>query len=424
MSVPITSPEIVPVVVIQHAEEAAFLWHLRSLACHAPHYNLHELGVLDERVEAHLDGLRVAGKFGWDMCLQALDDEDGGSYFAAGVLAFGSQEPVWFEDLVGLPARSESQTQGLQAALGWVPATQARSAIDRMLDRDKPTLTRIAIAAAAQNAYDPGPALLSALDCSNVPLRSCALRAVGELGRVDLLELVQEQLNHEAPEIRFSASWSAALLGDDKSAISYLVSVSESIGSTFRPPALGLVLRKMDIEASYRLVLDLEPKTGNRRMGIIGAGILGDPRLIPWIIQGAQQPELARAAGEAFTMITGLDLAEERLAGEKPKAFAPGPTEDPDDQNVDLDPDENLPWPDAVALEGWWNRHSGELGPGIRYLLGKPITVEWLQQVLRIGHQRQRAAAALELKILHPDLPLFDVQAPTFRQQLLLEIQR
>jgi uncharacterized protein (TIGR02270 family) len=107
-----------------------------------------------------------------------------------------------------------------------------------------------------------------------------------------------------------------------------------------------------------------------------------------------------------------------------PEAFAPGPTDDPGDENVDLDPDEDLPWPDSVALEGWWKRHGSELSPGIRHLLGKPISIEWLQQVLRTGHQRQRAAAALELKILHPRLPLFNFQAPAFRQQLLLEVQR
>lgn len=42
------------------AEEAAFLWLKRDHAVRAPHYSLGDIVKLDERVEAHLDGLRVA----------------------------------------------------------------------------------------------------------------------------------------------------------------------------------------------------------------------------------------------------------------------------------------------------------------------------------------------------------------------------
>jgi hypothetical protein len=45
-------------VVAQHAEEAAFLGTLRQRAVSEPHYALKDLMVLDQRVEAHLDGLR------------------------------------------------------------------------------------------------------------------------------------------------------------------------------------------------------------------------------------------------------------------------------------------------------------------------------------------------------------------------------
>jgi len=55
MSFPVISS-----IVSQHAEEAAFLWLLRSNATGAAHYSLKDLAKLDGRVEAHLDGLRVA----------------------------------------------------------------------------------------------------------------------------------------------------------------------------------------------------------------------------------------------------------------------------------------------------------------------------------------------------------------------------
>ena len=119
-------------------------------------------------------------------------------------------------------------------------------------------------------------------------------------------------------------------------------------------------------------------------------------------------------------MITGVDIAFTDLDGKKPAGFDAGPTENPEDENVEMDPDENLPWPNPELIAKWWSQHQGEFQPGIRYLLGKPISVDWCHQVLRKGRQRQRAAAALELAIRQPGQPLFNVAAPGFRQQQML----
>ena len=59
-------------IVEQHAEEASFLWLLRRAAVEAPHYSLADLAALDERVEAHIDGLRIAGEVGQQICEQNL----------------------------------------------------------------------------------------------------------------------------------------------------------------------------------------------------------------------------------------------------------------------------------------------------------------------------------------------------------------
>ena len=63
--VPFRDRPVLTHIVEQHAEEAAFLWPLRDTGVDAPHYKRHHLARLDERVEAHVDGLRVAGEAGW-----------------------------------------------------------------------------------------------------------------------------------------------------------------------------------------------------------------------------------------------------------------------------------------------------------------------------------------------------------------------
>jgi uncharacterized protein (TIGR02270 family) len=151
-----------------------------------------------------------------------------------------------------------------------------------------------------------------------------------------------------------------------------------------------------------------------------GADVIGDPTQNPWLIDYLRVPELARSAGEAFTMITGIDLAYEDLEGEWPEGVEAGPTENPEDENLEMDPNEHLPWPNPGLVQRWWEQHRQRFQTATRYLLGQPIGFEWLQQVLRIGRQRQRAAAALELAIRQPGQLLFEVRAPGFRQQQIL----
>ena len=85
------------------------------------------------------------------------------------------------------------------------------------------------------------------------------------------------------------------------------------------------------------------------REAIIGAGISGDPSYMPWLIKQMEVPKLAKIAGESFSFISGVDIAYEDLEGELPKNFATGPTENPEDEEVAMDTDGDLPCPDQSA---------------------------------------------------------------------------
>jgi len=252
----------------------------------------------------------------------------------------------------------------------------------------------------------------------NRAVRARALKAVGELGDASLRSNVESALRDPDAECRFATACSGALLGLT-TAIPVLREVAES-DSARAVAAAGLALRRMDLSAaqSWQKWLAGDPK--RIRLAIIAAGTIGDPALIPWLISLIGQLPLARLAGESFTMITGVDLAYRDLERKPPEDFNAGPTEDPNDENVEMDPDDNLPWPDPALVQKWWDKNRGQFQNGTRYLLGKPMTVEWLKTVLRDGRQRQRAAAALELAIRQPGTPLFNVKMPGFRQIELL----
>ena len=61
------SSTVIESIVEQHAEEASSTWHLRDDAICAPNYSLEDLTDIDDRVEANIDGLRIAGDEGWEI---------------------------------------------------------------------------------------------------------------------------------------------------------------------------------------------------------------------------------------------------------------------------------------------------------------------------------------------------------------------
>ena len=412
----------VPIVVEQHAQEAAFLWALRDAAARAPHYALKDIAKLDGRVEAHIDGLRVAGDLGWEFCAKALTAGAHGEVFAASTVAFESAEPDRITAVMDVGAASVELSRGVVSALGWLPFQHAHRFIDQFLTSSSSILQFIGIAGSAIHRQDPGRMLPEAIGSPNAALRARALRAVGELGREDLFLQVREHLSDQDGLCRFWAARTIALLRADSQALSVLQSVAES-NLPCHHQALELMMRRIDISSSTTWHLQLARNTQIRN-AIVSAGAIGDPAGVSGLIEHMRIPKFSRVAGEAFAMITGVDLAYQDLETDKPEGFDAGPTENPEDENVEMDPDENLPWPDPELIANWWTKHQSEFQNGTRYLLGNPISVDWCQQVLRAGRQRQRAAAALELAIRQPGHPLFNVAAPGFRQQQMLGIKR
>jgi len=418
----LTNIAVIESIVEQHAEEAAFLWILRDVAVQEPHYSLKDLADIDERVEAHIDGLRIAGEAGWSFCADALTQEEPGEVFAAAVLAFESEQDQRIKMVLEVAATELELSRGLISALGWLRFDQVQEHIDQLLRSLTPELRRIGIAASAVHRQDPGPMLINALNDEDTFLKARAIRAAGELGRIDLLSMLKNQLVAKDKDCRFWAGWSAVLLGDRGEALEFLKTLATS-ESPFQESALNLTLRVMDNTSAQNWLKEMSQQPDWLRYTVIGAGVAGDPIHIPWIIEHMEVPELARVAGDAFTMITGVDIDYEDLEGEWPKGFESGPTESPEDEDVEMDSDEDLPWPDAQLIVEWWAKNKAAFRNGTQYLLGQPIFPEPLNKVIRTGFQRQRAAAALELAILQPGQPLFEVRAPGFRQKQILGLK-
>jgi uncharacterized protein (TIGR02270 family) len=402
-------------ILTQYAEESAHLWLLRAGAVRRAQFSLRSLSDLDRRVEAHLDGLRIAGEDGWKISKEVLPPEDAGAIFTLATLALESGKEDRLAEVVAAAAADPSFARGLDSAVAWLKPAAAAAQIRKLLDSPDPARRRAGIAASALLRQDPGRPLIEAAGDADPFLSARALRALGELGKADP-GLVQKNFDAKDPEARFWACWSAALVSPDPNAVVRLKELAAKPGPR-RAAAADLAVRRMaPAEASaWREKLTADPKT--LRLAATLAGAIGDPAAVPWLVELMKQPPLARGAGEAFSFITGIDLEDEKLHAKKPEGFESGPTDNPEDADVAMDPDDDLPWPDPVKAAGRWNAIKGSLAAGKRHLLGREITVERAREVLRTGKQRQRAAAALELALRSPGQPLFNVASPGFRQR-------
>jgi len=402
-------------IVEEHADEAAFLWLQRGAAVTAPNYDPQQFADLDERLAAHVDGLRVAGEAGWQCVAQALDNQGPEDFFPAAVLALEAQD-ARFDDLIERAAAVPAVAPGLVSALGWVEPAQLGARVKDLLRSELPLARKLGIAACALHRRDPGAVLAEAVADQADSVRIRALRAAGELGRTDLLPQALALAGEAKPDLRFRAAWSGVLLGDRRHALDALRAIALEPGPR-QLQALQLALQAMDPEAGHALLAACEPLPGAQRLRIIGAGFSGDARYAPWLIEQMVAPETARIAAEAFVLITGVDFNAQQMEVPPPDGFEDGPSEDPDDENVDVPEDVALPWPDVQRIRQWWAAHAARFAPGQRFFMGAPVTDAACVQVLRTGFQRQRVAAALHRTLLQPGVPLFPTSAPAWRQQ-------
>jgi uncharacterized protein (TIGR02270 family) len=402
----------------QYAEEAPFLWHQRAHAVNAPNYSPQQFADLDERLEAHIDGLRVAGDEGWKLAAAAVENGGAEDFFLAAVLALEAQDGR-FDALIERAKRLHEVVPGLTSSLGWVDPKFLTRLVQALLEDPSPFKQMLGIATCAEHRKDAGRWLESYMTSQAAGVRTRALRAAGELGRTDLLPQILAALRDSKQEARFWAAWSGVILGDRASALEALKTYALRSG-IHKMQALQLSLMAMDLDGGHQLLQQLPETPDTDRLQIIGAGHLGNTRYVPWLLERMKQPWLARVAAEAFVNITGADFNLDQLEAPPPDDFEDGPTEDPDDENVEVPEDIALPWPDLERIKLWWERNQARFDVKRRLFLGSPPSNEHCLNVLKEGFQRQRVAAALHLCLLKPGTVLFNTAAPAWRQQAAL----
>ena len=397
----------------KHVEVAAFLWGMRGHTTMAPYCTLGTLHDVDGRLDAHLGTLRADPATALKECGPPENWLPGNAFVGAWI-AFASSDEAAIDKIVELLNAAPDLSRHVAAALAWLSAAEATRHILRLLSSESPEAIRVGIAASAMRGEDPGTPLQTALEHKDPWLRSRALRAVGELGLTRCRPQLEAALADDNDECRFAAAWSSALLGDTR-AVPVLGTVAVH-GGKRAEQACAVALRALNLSSACAAHGELLREFGATRLPVLAAGMIGDPRFVDWLFEQMDNPTLAPAAAEAFSRITGADLAYDDLDGEPP------PPAPPSTEAATAPPDEDRAylWPDVDRVAEWWAARKHEYRRGHRYLLGQLISPQWLKEVLLNGRQPHRAAAALELALAMPGAALFDVAAAAARQTRLL----
>jgi uncharacterized protein (TIGR02270 family) len=426
MAAALFAPEIVD----QHLENAVSLWLMRDKAVGASSFRLADIVSLDERIEANIDGLRIAETNGWSASPDELDADGAGGYFVAGILAVESGNPDCFDQIIEQAYASAAKTasepyhpaydpwRGLVSALAWAERAHASAAIERLLDAPRPRTRWLGVAACSARRWVGQPRLEAALADQEQLVRARAARAMGELGRADSRTKLNALLTDPDEDCRFWAAWSASRLG--------ITGGVDALAEFARFPgprcdrALDLLLRCLPMERAHDFLRQLAREPTLQRTVIRATGAIGDGNYLPWLVRQASEPSFARVAGNSFAVITGVDLAQDDLDREPPETVASHPDDDPEDDDVALDDDEDLAWPDPERLGQWWKGNQHRFAAGTAYFRGSPkASTNWVR-ALSEAPQRQRWTIALELALSRPEISMFEVRARGNLQQRLL----
>jgi len=410
---------VLPNIVSQHVEDSAMLWLIRDVGVVAPHYRLWELARHDNRLAGHLDGLRVAGDDGWRFARKELEDHpEPGEFFGPAVLAFESGNQARIREVIEKAAADRLNLRPIVSALGWLDdATAGPDHAMQLVHSDLAAARLVGVAGGAILRALPAAVLAKAITDKDPWVMARAARAAGELGAAQFAGTLRSMLSARELPTRFWSAWSLALVSGDSSAAAELRTIALT-EPRFRRRAVDMAACRGDPRTTKAWLPGLEATAGGKRLALQALGAIGDPDAVPRLLDEMKDPPVARVAAEAFAMITGVHISYDELEGQQPEGFQSGPTEDPADEDVAMDPDGNLYWPDPAKCAKWWSLNRNRFSVGTRYLCGKPMTPESLREVLKNGYQRQRAAAALELAIREPGKPLFEVRAPGFRQHV------
>lgn len=468
-------PRVITTIIQGHAEDASFYWARHGDAVLATEHDWQSLRRMENLLDAHLEGLRVAqlesaqapapiGDVAWAASKARLtrwgtSDES----FVAGMLALHALEAgstVWLEELQTLAhaqfeaGRGDGIAVGLASALRRRGDTLSEKLASHWWQQGSTLWQRAALIAAHSLPSLQTPMIRDGLrKGSEASVIIEAARMAGTHGLAETLPALLAVLNEPSSSLetkRVAAAAIGRLVGSaadggaawrqaEAVLMDAWLTAPEQVTDEELVVWLWRAAPATTVPAIERMLIEGNNDRRRWREALRAIRLQGDPRWLPVLLQcmahQSQQDEvrrffvepssnLARLAGDVFAHITGARIGHQRWQ-EAPEA--------PDDAEEALDnpyvpaaakrdPDGALLWPDVEVLNREWTSLSSTLDPARRYLGGEAVTESTLLRVLgnAKASQQQRWQAALLLQLARGASPCFDVGAATPAQDRAL----
>lgn len=361
---------VIPDILEEHFEELQFLWGQRRGILRSPQLTMRELVDLDERIEAHAEGLMVAGEQLLPFVQEHLVGDDSGAVFAAAysLLRLGLENGV--QKVLAVFQKAEGPAlAGLKEALCHAATPSVVASLGRLIGSAPPA---VAVSAAEVLAFQRKLDLKPAdgdrfLKHEKAAVRQGAWRSA--IGSVVLpASAYQTGFRDDDAAVRrealLAAAWNKqpALLDHCRGARQldplYLLAV---LGKPSELPRIETAGKAMEL--------------GPNRLKVLGA--FGHPGVVEWILKAlaGPDPRAAVAAGLAFTKITGVDVASDKRVQLPPED---GST--PDEFEKEFLDEAHLPDADRASAE--WLKTKDRFAKGTRWCRGFDLSQGATSEVL------------------------------------------
>jgi uncharacterized protein (TIGR02270 family) len=304
----------------EHLHELDFLWAQRERSVVSPEWTLLTLGRLEDRAEAHLDGLRLGGAPSAELARPMLGLGEAGSAAAATFVLMAFERPDLEQQVLqALRAAPAGSRDGIRIGLRHSEVTRIAAELSEIAASGEPGVRAAALDVVAFHRLPTPRGIATLLADPDPEVRRLACEAAGRLGGPWSYDVLREALESDSHALRISALRASARMG--------LIGLDESCRQAATRPQnpvpealefLGVLGDPKDLG----VLQNSTARPGLAEAALSGLGKLGSVAAIPAILDALTDDALKPAAGRAFARITGAtEVASAEADPNEARAF-------------------------------------------------------------------------------------------------------
>jgi len=409
------SLDVIPPLIDQHARDAAFYWRQIDVSRFSPIVTQQKLKHFHRQLDAHLDGLCVAGESGWKAAYKNLTRwKTQGEAFVCMWLALGLQNEAHFDALRRIISEHPDTTvRGVIGAMARLPYAQAEPLLNLWLNSSNELLLEIALRAFGAQRKAPGKDLSELFVHTNPRIRAACCQLTGKLRLQAHQSNIHQALVDIEAQVREQAALANFWLSPKASITDELYELLTRNLQNTPKRGLASVIAKRRMELLARMLGHTTSRGSERlpqllstlpeRLRILMLAHHGDPAQLPYLLHALENETTARLAFWAIGLITGIDTTAPELC-----APAPEPKEGANTLSTATDDaDVGLEWPNVPIVVAACQPFSLKTGP---LLMGQTPTIKHCLNVMATAPQAARFAASWHWARLDAKAPQVDTR--------------